>query len=47
MMLKEVFGFRDMLTMWINKEMGETFLEDSDWDIATIMLEFLNVFFLI
>ena len=32
--------------MWINKEMCETFLEDTDWDIAAIMLEFLKVFYL-
>ena len=29
-----------------HKEMGKTFLEDSDWDTAAIMLEFLNIFYL-
>ena len=45
-MLKEVIGHRDVLTMWINKELNEPFLRDGDWRTAAMMLEFLNAFYL-
>ena len=45
-MLKEVIGYRDVLTMWINKELNETFFEDGDWKTAAMILEFLHIFYL-
>ena len=45
-MLKEVIGHRDVVTMWINKELNETFLTDRDWETANMILEFLQVFYL-
>ena len=32
--------------MWINKELGEIFLNDNDWETVRIMLEFLEVYYL-
>ena len=42
----EVIGYRDVLTMWINKELNEPFLRDGDWESVVMMLEFLTVFYL-
>ena len=45
--LKEVIGHRDVLTMWINKELNEPFLGDDDSKTAGIILEFLSIFHLV
>ena len=45
-MLKEVMPYRLVMTTWITKELGAKYIDDSDWDIAFMMLEFLEVFYL-
>ena len=45
-MLKEVIRHKDMLTMWINKELNEIFFEDGDWETAAMIFQFLHVFYL-
>ena len=45
-MLKEVIRHRDVLTMWINKKLNKTFLEDGDWETVAMILEFLHIFYL-
>ena len=39
-MLKEVIPYRLVMTTWITKELGAQYIEDSDWDIAVMMLDF-------
>ena len=35
-----------MITMYINKELNDTLLEDGDWETAAMILEFLHIFYL-
>ena len=45
-MLKEVMPYRLVMTTWITKELGAQYIDDNDWDTASMMLEFLEVFYL-
>ena len=38
--------YRLVMTTWITKELGAQYIDDSDWDTASMMLEFLEVFYL-
>ena len=45
-MLKEVMPYRLVMTTWITKELEAQYIDDNDWDTASMMLEFLEVFYL-
>ena len=38
--------YRLVMTTWITKELGAQYIDDRDWDTASMMLEFLEIFYL-
>ena len=45
-MLEEVISYKEVLTIWMTKEIRGLYFEERDWETTEMMLQFLKLFYL-